>query len=142
MNQFKGAAVKRPFFHGWSLSGRPLGFLGWASYFALFPHNITWGVAQVAKKHHLKKTVAEALEIPAEVALDSVRIVLVGHNYLSAENHKGIIEYLPGKIVFKTIAGQAEVLGEGLTLAALKPDELEIEGKILAVCLVEEDAHA
>lgn len=95
----------------------------------------------MAAQQNLKKTMAEALEIPAEVVLGCVRIVLTGSNHLSAENHKGIIEYLPGKIVFRTAGGQAEILGEGLTLTALKPEELEVEGNIMAVCLVEEDGH-
>lgn len=92
----------------------------------------------MASKRQIKKNLAQALDIPAEVALANSRLIITGNSRLTAENHQGIVEYLPGKIVFKTTSGQAEVLGEQLTLAALAADELVIEGEILAVSLVED----
>lgn len=89
-------------------------------------------------KRNLRQSVAEALEIPDEVALNSARIVITGERQLSVENHRGIIEYLPGKIVFKTAAGLVEVLGEDLTLEELTADNLSIEGNLMALCLVRE----
>lgn len=89
-------------------------------------------------KRSLKNSMAAALDIPEEVALDSAKIIITGQRRVDVENQKGIIEYLPGKIVFKTAGGQAEVLGEGLTLSALSAGSLSIDGEIMAVCLTRE----
>ena len=93
----------------------------------------------MAEKHKLRQSLAEALDIPAEVALSSARIVISGDSELRVENHKGIVEYQPGKIVLKTSTGQAEILGERLTLAELKPETLAITGLILSLNLLRED---
>jgi sporulation protein YqfC len=69
------------------------------------------------------------------------RLILTGNEQLLAENHHGIIEYLPTKIAFKTAQGKVEVVGEHLLLASLSSDELIVEGNIMAVRLVAEGTN-
>lgn len=88
----------------------------------------------------IKKSMAEALDIPPEIALNTVKLVVEGRGSLLAENHRGILEYSGGKIAFRVTEGSVEVLGKGLQLKSLSPEELAIEGEIMAICLVREDA--
>ncbi len=92
-------------------------------------------------KNNVRKSIAGALQLPSEVALDQVRIILTGQNNMLAENHKGIIEYGRSKIVFRINSGFVEVLGEGLTISSLQSEELAISGEIIAICFVGEDGR-
>lgn len=90
-------------------------------------------------KKNLKKSMADALDVPADVALDMAKIVITGNYVLNAENHKGIQEYSETKIAFQSSSGLIEVRGKKLILAALTGEELQIEGIIEAVILPPEE---
>jgi len=92
-------------------------------------------VAVLSGKKNIKKSMAEALDVPADVALDLAKIVITGNSLLNAENHKGIQEYSETKIAFQSSSGLIEVRGKKLMLAALTGEELQIEGVIEAVIL-------
>lgn len=90
-------------------------------------------------KKNIKKSMAEALDVPVDVALDMAKIVISGNSLVNAENHKGIKEYSETKITFQSSAGLIEVHGKKLMLAALTGEELQIEGEIEAVILPVEE---
>ena len=52
----------------------------------------------------LEKTAA-ALDLPPEVALDAVKLSVVGGNELRAANHRGILIYESERIVFRCRGG-------------------------------------
>lgn len=84
-------------------------------------------------KRNVKGSIAQMLEMPEDIALDMPRLVLLGNMSLHAENHKGIIEYTPNRIIFASTAGEVEVIGSSLMLTALKDGEIGIEGEIYSV---------
>lgn len=89
----------------------------------------------VRKKTALKRAMVNALDIPAEVALDVPRIIMTGNYCLTVENHKGIIDYDLNRIRIKIGGGWVEVIGSGLTLQTMCSEELVIEGKIQSLNL-------
>lgn len=82
----------------------------------------------------LEKTAA-ALELPPEVALDAVKLSVVGDRELRAANHRGILIYESGRIVFRCNGGTVTVSGSGLRLTELNEERLRISGRILGILL-------
>lgn len=63
----------------------------------------------------------------------SLRITLSGGREALVENHRGVMEYTPERIVAAGRRGKLTVLGTGLSMTAMNGDELLIEGKIQGV---------
>ncbi|MBR5430118.1 MAG: sporulation protein YqfC [Firmicutes bacterium] len=82
----------------------------------------------------LEKTAA-ALELPPEVALDEVKLALVGGRELWAVNHRGILIYESGRIVFRCRGGAVTVSGRGLRLSELNGERLRIAGRLTGLLL-------
>ncbi|MEG1538102.1 MAG: YabP/YqfC family sporulation protein [Clostridiales bacterium] len=93
-------------------------------------------------KNKLAAAMANALELPEEVALSLPRLTLIGDGRLLAENHQGVIVYASNRIVFATVMGEVEIAGANLSLGRLSPGELTITGEIAGVTyLNKEQAH-
>ncbi|MGI5891585.1 MAG: YabP/YqfC family sporulation protein [Bacillota bacterium] len=84
-------------------------------------------------KKNLKKNVAQALELPGEIAGDLLKITLLCNESLVAENHKGIMEYSQNKIILKSAQGIVQINGSNLCLLSLQADELQINGQISSI---------
>ena len=82
----------------------------------------------------LEKTAA-ALTLPAEVALDAVKLSVVGDQELRAANHRGILIYESERIVFRCRGGAVTVSGRGLRLTELNEEWLRISGQLLSILL-------
>jgi len=85
-------------------------------------------------RNKLRRTMAEVLEIPGEVALDLPKIILVGNVHVVIENHRGIVEYTTESVRVLVPAGEVAVRGRELVLRNILPDELCIEGQIESLC--------
>lgn len=81
----------------------------------------------------VRRTMAEILEIPGEIALDLPKIILVGNVQVIIENHRGIVEYTAESVRVIVPAGEVGVRGRQLVLRNILPDELCIEGQIESV---------
>ena len=84
----------------------------------------------------LEKTAA-ALDLPPEVALDAVKLSVVGGNELRAANHRGILIYESERIVFRCRGGAVMVSGRGLRLTELNEEWLRISGQLFSILLPE-----
>ena len=91
-------------------------------------------------KRDIRAAAAEALEIPAEIALRTVKIVLVGDRMLKVINHRGILIYQAERIRFRTAEGAVELQGSDLSLAELTPEYLRIEGHIRGLQMLDSPA--
>lgn len=80
----------------------------------------------------LIQSAAERCGIPAE-ALGECRIILSGKNYLSLENHKGLLEYSGDLLRFACPSGIIQVRGRALELAAMDQKSVVVRGEILSV---------
>ena len=84
-------------------------------------------------KKERRKQAAADWDLPLSMALDLAEMTLYGHDRLVVLNHKGMVVYLPERIVFRTAEGEAQVLGSHLSLSSYCAEELVIEGDIRAV---------
>ncbi len=78
----------------------------------------------------MRRTMADLLEIPGEIALDLPKIVLVGNVQVIIENHRGIVEYTTESVRVIVPVGEVRLRGRNLVLRNILPDELCVEGEI------------
>lgn len=78
----------------------------------------------------IKQKVASLLELPGDVMLDVARLSLIGDMELLIENHRGLEEYNPSLVSFRTPHGRIAVAGENLQIGSISPDGIVVLGKI------------
>ena len=88
----------------------------------------------MGRRRLLEKTAA-ALDLPPEVALDAVKLSVVGGQELRAANHRGILIYESERIVFRCRGGAVTVSGRGLRLTELNEEWLRISGELVSILL-------
>ncbi|MGI6035087.1 MAG: sporulation protein YqfC [Limnochordia bacterium] len=86
-----------------------------------------------AKKRSWRRSLSDLLGLPKEVTLDLARISITGHDHLTVENHKGILEYGPERIRIGLAEGEMVIDGNDLHLTALCREEAVIHGPIRSI---------
>ena len=79
---------------------------------------------------------------PKEVISNVPRITLTGHELLHIEQHRGLIDYGPDNIVFRTSCGLIRICGAGMYFSLYTADEARILGQIDSVCFEHREGGA
>ncbi|MBQ7036080.1 MAG: YabP/YqfC family sporulation protein [Clostridia bacterium] len=82
------------------------------------------------KRTPLREKIADAAEIPKEVALSLPKITVLAGKEASVENYKGIISLDTTCIRLYTAAGILCLSGEGLDISAMTGEDIYIQGVI------------
>lgn len=82
------------------------------------------------EKPMLRERVADAMDIPKEVLLDTVLISCIGNRELTLENYKSILEYSDTCIRVKANPKPVKITGTRLELRNITRDLLYIVGHI------------
>ncbi len=80
---------------------------------------------------------AHYLELPKELVMGLPRITMLGDIQMVVANHRGIIEYTTERIRISTGSGELHVIGSGLTLRTIFPEEIAVDGKIRGISLID-----
>lgn len=78
---------------------------------------------------------------PKEVISNVPRITLTGHELLHIEQHRGLIDYAPENIVFRTSCGLVRIGGAGMSFSLYTAGEARIRGQIDSVCFEHREGH-
>lgn len=81
-------------------------------------------------KAPLREKVADAMELPKEIAISMPRITVLAQKEATVENYKGIIELDREKIRLYTSAGMVFLGGENLDISAITDEDITICGTI------------
>ena len=81
----------------------------------------------------IKQDIAEILELPLDVSLDLPKIVIVGELGVLIQNHRGLIQYSPGRIVVGVGQGQIAISGESLKISEVNKEDMIVRGRIKTV---------
>ena len=84
----------------------------------------------------MRSVLADALEIPEELALDLPRITLVGNLNLNVENHKGIISYAADEVRLRVSDGYLVARGHNFALRSISKTDVFLEGEITNLAIV------
>ncbi|MFD2171097.1 sporulation protein YqfC [Tumebacillus lipolyticus] len=81
----------------------------------------------------VKKLAAELLDVPKDSVLDLPRITLIGGMQLYVENYRGVKEFRDDLLRLALSQGELSVHGKELTIKAIFPAEVVIEGSISGI---------
>lgn len=81
----------------------------------------------------LKEKITDTLELPRDIVLDVARVILIGNNQVTVENHKGIIEYSEMLIRVNTGSGILSIGGSNLNIKTIIQEEITITGEIMEI---------
>ena len=77
----------------------------------------------------------ERLDLPGECLPGQVLVEIAGDSRVLIEQHRGVREYSPERIVVKVRYGLVQVCGSGLELRCMTREQLVISGRIDSVTL-------
>ncbi|NLM44532.1 MAG: sporulation protein YqfC [Clostridiales bacterium] len=83
-----------------------------------------------SKSYKIKEKISDALELPKDITLDIPKIVILGTDSVSIENHKGIISYKDNEVRINTGSGILTITGHKLAIKSIILEEIIIIGKI------------
>lgn len=81
-------------------------------------------------RRKLNGIVTKFLDLPQDVTDDLPRMTMIGNVQLYIENHRGIIHFSTETLKLALPKGRVEVIGKGLVIRAILPEEVFIEGQI------------
>lgn len=77
--------------------------------------------------------VTELLEIPPEVLVNVPRVEVVGHLQFRVENHRGLEQYQPHRVVLRIPDGYLIVTGCDLVIGWIDRNELLVTGQVRSI---------
>lgn len=84
----------------------------------------------MAEERDRRGRLASIFDLPGDVVLDVARITLVGDVQMAVENHRGLLEYNPDRVVMGVPGGHLVVTGTELVIGTITPEEIILMGKI------------
>lgn len=81
----------------------------------------------------LRHRLADFLDLPRDVVLDLPRITIVGDLQILIQNHRGVTEYTPHRIIIATIKGFIRIEGRRLSIGSIRTDEVLVTGQMTAM---------
>lgn len=82
------------------------------------------------RRSSLRERLVSLLELPGDAVLDLPRATLIGNVELVVENHRGLLEYKPNRVVLRLPEGKMTIDGEDLRIPYLSPDQAVLLGRI------------
>lgn len=81
-------------------------------------------------KKDIKEKLQVALELPAELLMNSYRITIIDNLNILVENYKSIIEY--ESYIIRLSCG-VSILGDNLNVLEISSDEIIVGGKLMNI---------
>lgn len=75
-----------------------------------------------------KEIIVEKLDLPKDVLLDVPKIIVVGRNEVTIENHKGILVFERDKIKINTNMSPIEIKGSQFEILYIAASTITIKG--------------
>ncbi len=84
----------------------------------------------VKKSQKIREKLSNTFELPKDIVLDVSKVIIIGTEQVTVENHKGIVEYSEELIRINTDSGIIKVSGRKLTIKTILQEEITITGEI------------
>jgi sporulation protein YqfC len=81
----------------------------------------------------LRFGLASMFELPQDLVLDMPRITIIGSLQVTVQNHRGLLEYRPDRVVIGISGGQLLVTGEEMVIATIQEEEVCVTGILQSV---------
>jgi sporulation protein YqfC len=80
-----------------------------------------------------KETLAEKLDLPRDVMLNIPKIVVIGDNEVTIENHKGVILFDEHEIKINSNVGLITIVGNGFEILFMGGSTLTVSGRFKSI---------
>lgn len=87
-------------------------------------------------KPPLRSRLAELLDMPRDVVLNLPRISVVGDLQVLVQNHRGVKEYTPDRVIIGMENGLIVISGRELVISNIHVEEITITGRLDGVQLL------
>ena len=77
----------------------------------------------------LAAMLADRLNVPEEL-VGAAKLSLIAGTHAVIENHRGVLDYSPERIVVSTFSGSITLLGTELRISAMSREALIVRGRI------------
>ncbi|MEX0974816.1 MAG: YabP/YqfC family sporulation protein [Bacillota bacterium] len=81
----------------------------------------------------LRQEISEILELPLDVGMDLPKVTIIGNLGVLIQNHRGLIQYSPEKIVIGVGKGQIAILGKSLEIEEVSKEDMIVRGLLGSV---------
>lgn len=88
-------------------------------------------------KGKLGSVTAKIFDVPQDVIFDFPRITMIGNLQMVIENHRGVIHFAEDLLKLRLSKGELEIRGRQLTIRAIMPDEVFVEGVVSDIKYIE-----
>lgn len=85
------------------------------------------------KSAPIGEKIADALELPREVAAGTLRVTVWADREAEIINHKGIIEYDTEIIKLNSAEGVVTIYGQNLDIKSITDEDISVTGKIFKI---------
>lgn len=85
------------------------------------------------RSYRIREKISNAFELPKDIVLDVSKVIIIGTDQVTIENHKGIIEYGEGLIRINTGSGIMSLSGRNLSIKHIFQEEITITGEIQSI---------
>lgn len=85
----------------------------------------------------IQRFILDWFDLPADVTSKIPRILMIGSSRIHVENHKGVERFSDSELSLKLHQGRLTIMGQGLIIRAVYPEEVVIEGQIDEVKFLE-----
>lgn len=85
------------------------------------------------RRPRLGQRLSELLDLPKDIFLDLPRISVIGDLQLVVENHRGLLQYDPDRVVVGMNQGRLVIRGSDLGIGSVNGDAMIITGQLLAI---------
>lgn len=82
---------------------------------------------------NVKRGLSEKLDISKDIILDLPKIIIIGKEEITIENHKGIIVFEKNIIRIKTKINNIKILGEKFEIIYIGESTLSIKGEFISI---------
>ena len=78
----------------------------------------------------LRSALVQTFDLPAELVFDLARLTVVVPLQVTVENHRGLVQFAPERVVVATASGRIAVTGKDLRIDAVRQGEIIITGEL------------
>lgn len=83
---------------------------------------------QEHRRSSLRQRLARSLEIPQDVVMDLPRVTVLGDLQATIENHRGVIQYGPERVLVGMNKGRILITGQELVIGVVHAEEITVTG--------------
>lgn len=81
----------------------------------------------------IKNVMINKLDIPREIIKNSYKVIIDGNEFLTVENHKGIVKFDNDEVILRVDSGLLIMYGNNFNIVYISGNTLKLNGFLMGV---------